>query len=224
MTESPSLTVHDTLVDLAGFETSRAIGLAVLRQAFGPSYVAHMCQTVGPRPQLAALTDSRRQAVFAALYTDAREVRERWAARVWPLSAADAAALLSREAVIFDYTAVARHRRGRWPGYFRECCRYLATRGFKTLYSECQLLRQVALFRSMGLHLLNPPPYDVRRQVGRIASAWRRRRQAAAPADLNDLLGAGETLFFYDGPFFQPGAWNVFLAEPVYIRVPLAAG
>jgi hypothetical protein len=220
MKETATLTVNDTVVDLSGFEASQAIGMLVLRQAFGPSYVAHMCETLGPRPHLVALTDGRQRAVFAALYTDAQEVRERWAARVWPLSVPDAAAILSGDAVIFDYTAVAHRCRGRWPGYFRECCRYLAARGFKTLYSECQILRQVALFRTMGLYLLNPPPYDVRRQVARIGAAWR--RHAGGEPDLKDLLFPGETLFFYDDGFFRAGAWNVFLAEPVYIRVPLA--
>lgn len=224
MTAPSCLGVQDNLVDLSRFEASQAIGMAVLRQAFGPAYVAHMRQTVGPHPRLVALKDGSAQAVFAALYTNAREVRGRWATQLWPLSVADAAAILWGDAVIFDYTAVAPSHRGRWPGYFRECCRYLAAQGFKTLYSECQLLRQVALFRTMGLHLLNPPDDDVRRRVGRIAAALKKGPKTARPANLEDLLLPGENFFFYEGSFFQTGTWNVFLSQPVYIRVPLAAG
>jgi hypothetical protein len=209
-------------IDLRELPPLRSGGEGLLRLAYGPEYVGSMIASCGPRPLLIEAIEAGEHCAFAALCTASARVKAAWALRLLPLSVATAFDIVRSGTMIMDYTVVSPQRKGRWTRYFEECCRFLAGNGFRAIYSECQLLRQLDFLVARKYQMLNPPTFSPRERIEEVGRFVRTRSPSVAVAESPQVLHPGETLFFYDNHYFRPNQWNVFLARRTYIKVDLA--
>jgi hypothetical protein len=191
--------VKDSVIELSEIDHYDSAGKRLLMLAFGRSYLGDMCKSVGMLPHLIEVIDDHEDCAFAALYTDNGRVKKMWSTELIPISHRDSLEILDNTAVIMDYTAV----------------------GYRKLYSECQLLRQVDFLTSHGIGFLNPPKFDVRDRIRRITKIVRSTKQRGMDKELCHTLLPGETFFYYSSEYFKPSTWNVFLSERAFIKVPL---